>query len=371
MNNNINNILEKYWNAETNLQEEAVLRAYFASADVADDHKEYVGLFYYMSQERLAQTDLDVDALFHRINDVDTLLAKYWNAETSIDEEKILKAYFSGTVAPEHLEYKSLFDFYGVAGQMSTQLEFNSEAINSHSDIDTLLEKYLNAESTLAEEKALNTYFKSDAVKEIHAEYIPLFAYFDQAASMTTDLDLSAGIVANSEDIDSLLEKYWTADTSLKDEDVLHAYFSSEEVSEKHRATKDLFFFYGNQRKGEFNLDIEQLLNKQVSSDGEAASDNAVRPHAKESKVFSLRKLTAAIAAIFVLGFAAVTVMNQSAQQETQYRGKYVSLDTEAEAQEAYEITKQAFALLSKNMNQGSETMKSSIKKAEKASIFK
>jgi hypothetical protein len=371
MNNNINNILEKYWNAETNLQEEAVLRAYFASADVADNHKEFAGLFYYISQVRLGETSIDVNALLHSINDVDILLDKYWNAETSIDDEVILKAYFSSTVAPEHIQYKALFDFYGVAGEMTTELEFDIEATNSNDDIDNILDKFLNTESTFAEERALNAYFKSFAVSEMHAEYIPLFAYFEQAASMTTDIDLSAGLILSSEEIDPLVEKYWNAETSLEEEEVLHVYFSSDQVSDNHIAIKDLFFFYGNQRKREFNLDIEQLLNEQVSSNGAAATDNAARPLAKEAKVFSLRKLTAAIAAIFVLGFAAVTVMNQSTKQETQYRGKSVSLDTEAEAKEAYEITKQAFALLSKNMNQGSETMKSSIKEAKKASIFK
>lgn len=371
MNNNINNILEKYWNAETNLQEEADLRSYFASEDVADYHKEYEGLFYHISQERLVQSEMDVSTLLHNINNVTNLVTKYWNAETTIEEEKLLKAYFSGDVAPEHLEYKSLFEFYKSAGQMTTDLEFNTEAVNGDNNIDSLLTKYLNAESTLEEESVLNTYFKSDAVKEAHNEYKPLFAYFDQAVNMTTDIDIASVIDQNTEDVDTLLEKYWNAETSLKEEETLHTYFSGSEVSAKHNATKDLFFFYETQRNAESNLDLEQLFNKQESNKGGAATDNVARPHANGAKVFSLRKMAAAIAAIFVLGFAAVSVMNQSVEPETQYRGKYVALDEEAEAREAYEITKQAFALLSKNMNQGSKTVKKSIKKAEKASIFK
>ncbi len=371
MNNNINNILEKYWNAEANLQEEADLRSYFASPDVTDQHKEYVALFNHISQEKLVQSKIDVSALLHNINDVDNLLSKYWNAEATIEEEKILKAYFSSEVAPNHLEYKSLFDFYKSAGQMTTDIAFNSEAIKGNNDIDTLLTKYLNAETTLEEEETLSIYFQGDDIKEGHKEYKALFAYFDSAASMTTNIDIASVIGQSTNDIDSLLEKYWNTETSLIDEEVLHSYFSSTEVSKKHSAIKDLFFFYANQRNGESNLDLEQLFNKQESNKGGAASDNAMRPNANGAKVFSLRKMATAIAAIFVLGFAAVSVMNQSSEPETQYRGKYVSLDEEAEAQEAYEITKQAFALLSKNMNQGSNTVKKSVKKAEKASIFK
>ena len=347
------------------------LRSYFASADVTDQHKEYVDLFNHISQERLLQSNIDVSALLHNINDVDNLLSKYWNAESTVEEEKILKIYFSGDVAPKHLEYKSLFDFYISAKQMTTDIEFSSEAVNGENDIDALLSKYLAAETTLEEEKALSIYFQNGNIEEAHIEYKALFAYFDKAASMTTDIDIASVIGQSTNDIDSLLEKYWNTETSLKDEDALHTYFASNEVAEKHIALKDLFFFYSNQRNSESNLDLEQLFNKQESNKGGSASDNAARPNANGAKVFSLRKMATAIAAIFVLGFAAVSVMNQSSEPETQYRGKYVSLDEEAEAQEAYEITKQAFALLSKNMNQGSKTVKKSVKKAETASIFK
>ncbi|MFT6336679.1 MAG: hypothetical protein ACI86M_002026 [Saprospiraceae bacterium] len=305
-------------------------------------------------------------------NNINHILEKYWNADTNLQEEAELRSYFaSADLAAEHLEYKSLFNFYKTAGQMTTDLELDNEAVNEDNVIDSLLTKYLNAETTLEEERTLSTYFQSEAVEEAHIEYKPLFAYFDQAASMTTNIDISSVIGQSTSDIDSLLAKYWNAETSLSEEETLQTYFSSTEVSKKHNAAKDLFFFYANQRSAESNLDIEKLFNKQNSNKGGATSDNATRPHAKEAKVFSLRKMASAIAAIFVLGFAAVTVMDQTSEPETQYRGKYVQLDEEAEVREAYEITKQAFALLSKNMNQGSKTVKESVKNAEKASIFK
>ena len=372
MNNNINNILEKYWNAETNLQEEADLRSYFASADVADNHKEYVDLFYHISQERIVQTDMNVSLLLHKMNDIDSLVSKYWNAETTLEDENILNAYFLGKdIATEHLECKTLFIFYNSVGQMTTDIEFNTETVNGEKNIDTLLTKYLNAESTLDEERELNIYFRGETVKEIHNEYKPLFAYFDQASNMTTDIEVASVISQSTEDIDVLLEKYWNAETSLNEDEALHTYFASTEVSKKHTASKDLFFFYANQRIGSSNLDLEQMFNKQESTEGSAANIITKRPYVNEAKVFSLRTMVTAIAAVFVLGFAALTVMNQSTAPETQYRGKYVQLDEEAEAKEAYEITKQAFALLSKNMNQGSKTVKRSIKRAEKADIFK
>ena len=372
MNNNINNILEKYWNAETNLQEEAILSNYFASNDVSDNHKEYKGLFMHISQQRDMQSELNVHDVLNSIDGIDGLIKKYLEAETTLNDEKLLKSYFSGTdIKAEHLEYKPLFSFYTVASNMTTEMKFNVDSLFDIDIIDTLLSKYLNAETTLEEERVLNSYFKSEVIKDEHITYKPMFAFFDQASNMTTDIDIASVLGGSDIDYDDLLESYWNADSSLEDEKILHAYFSGDNVSEKHDAFKDLFFFYANQRSAESNLDLGQLLMKHDSHGGGAATDTTTMPQASRGKVFSMRRMASAIAAIFVLGFAAVTVMNQTSEPETQYRGKYVQLDDEADAQEAYEITKQAFALLSKKMNKSSKTVKESVKKAENASIFK
>ena len=45
-------------------------------------------------------------------------------------------------------------------------------------NIEKLLEKYLNAETTIAEEKALKNYFSSDKVAPHLQEYQSLFGYF-------------------------------------------------------------------------------------------------------------------------------------------------------------------------------------------------
>ena len=47
---------------------------------------------------------------------IEKLLEKYLNAETSISEEKILKKYFSeGNIAPHLKEYESLFGYFAIS----------------------------------------------------------------------------------------------------------------------------------------------------------------------------------------------------------------------------------------------------------------
>ena len=58
--NNIEELLEKYNNAETSLKEEAQLQAYFASDNVAPHLEHYKPLFQYFSQSQKEQYTKDV-----------------------------------------------------------------------------------------------------------------------------------------------------------------------------------------------------------------------------------------------------------------------------------------------------------------------
>jgi hypothetical protein len=303
MKKNIDQLLEQYWNAEASLQEEAELRSYFSSDDVAPDHEQFKDLFTFFSISRLQSTDLDVEEILSNLSDIDLLLEKYWDAETSLDEEAQLKEYFSGdTIDPEHTQYKDLFTFYQVNKSQTTDIELKPD-FNANDEIEVLLEKYWNAETSLDEERNLRTYFTGNEVAVKHEDFRGLFSMISEAANLTTDLDVSA------------------------------------------------------------------IINSAEGAKGSRAIGSSEMPRAARTKVFSLQKWATGLAAVFVMGFAAVTVMNQNTQ--TQYKGHATILDEEAEAREAYEITKEALSFLSKNMNTGSRTVVESVSKAEKVSIFK
>lgn len=54
-------LLEKYWNCETSLEEEARLRSYFQKDDIPEALKKYQGLFRFYSEEREKELNHDFD----------------------------------------------------------------------------------------------------------------------------------------------------------------------------------------------------------------------------------------------------------------------------------------------------------------------
>ena len=301
-------------------------------------------------------------------NNINQILEKYWNAETSLQEEAELRSYFSGDdVAQEHIQYRDLFTFFSVGRLQSTSLEVD-EVLSKLSDIDSILEKYWNAEASLEEEAQLRDYFNGDSVAQEHLQYKDLFTFYEVYSAQVSDVDINQVIDENT-NIDVLLDKYWNTETSLEEEKIIKAYFSSDKIDDKHLAYGGLFDSFSLKSSVTTDLDVREILMKAERQEEKRTIGSPVIIQETRTKVFSLQKWAVGIAAVFVMGFAAVTVMNPTTK--TQYKGQATVLDEEAEAQEAYEITKEALAFLSKNMRKGSKTVVESVNKAEKVSIFK
>lgn len=61
---------------------------------------------------------------------LDKILKKYFNGETSLDEEKWLRNYFSnGNVADEYLQYAPLFQFFGQQEQTILHQEMTNSNV--------------------------------------------------------------------------------------------------------------------------------------------------------------------------------------------------------------------------------------------------
>ncbi len=57
----IEQLLERYWQCETSLEEEHILRAFFCQADVPAELEQYRSLFAYESDQQQAETPLGAD----------------------------------------------------------------------------------------------------------------------------------------------------------------------------------------------------------------------------------------------------------------------------------------------------------------------
>lgn len=62
----IEQLLERYWRCETSLEEEARLRAYFTSGEVAPALLRYQALFAYQKQQQTESLDAEFDARLSR-----------------------------------------------------------------------------------------------------------------------------------------------------------------------------------------------------------------------------------------------------------------------------------------------------------------
>jgi len=86
---NIDNLLDLYWEGETSLAQEAELRQYFNGKNVAPEHAAYTSMFVHFSEQRILTTDLDVE----------TVLANIAKPKKSIFQMFSIKRYSMGIAA--------------------------------------------------------------------------------------------------------------------------------------------------------------------------------------------------------------------------------------------------------------------------------
>lgn len=110
-------------------------------------------------------------------HNIDHLLERYWEGETSVEDENLLKAYFNGeNIDSAHAPYQDLFSWMNVSANVVCPVSC---------DINELLEKYWEGETTIKEENVLKSYFKSGQVAENHQPFTEMFAFFDLQSQIT------------------------------------------------------------------------------------------------------------------------------------------------------------------------------------------
>ena len=142
----IDNIIQKYWEGNSTLEEEAQIKAYLMSDKVAEVHQNMVSLFKH--NETLGQqnmpTRLSVDDIISRANTqsglneqaiIDEILEDYWKGNTNDEAENRLRSYLlSGDIAPEHQYLVPLFEYYNKAADIKSPSVLKANDILDASD---------------------------------------------------------------------------------------------------------------------------------------------------------------------------------------------------------------------------------------------
>jgi len=183
MKNNIQNLLDKYFEEQTSPQEEADLRAYFAG-DVAAEFEMYKPIFEFVQEEQKVELGADFEVnLFGTI--ITELTEKYVEGETSLEDEKTLLEYYtSKNVAPELEQYKSLFEF--VQEEQKTELSTDFETNLFGNIITDLTEQYFAGETSLEDEQTLREYYTGEAIAPELQRYQSWFAFLEGERAETT-----------------------------------------------------------------------------------------------------------------------------------------------------------------------------------------
>jgi len=143
-------------------------------------------------------------------NNINNIIAKYWAGDTSLEEEQALKVYLqSEDIQDKHIDLVPLVSFFSTEHTQRFPGTIDLASMESHAvaQAPTLVTKYLEGNTTLAEEETLKLYFSSDKVKEEHLDLVPLFSFFKDQESIQDAREGDTQTIIDTEHTPKIEEK--------------------------------------------------------------------------------------------------------------------------------------------------------------------
>lgn len=151
----------------------------------------------------------------------------------------------------------------------------------------------------------------------------------------------------DSKQIEQLLEKYWSCETSLEEEQYLRDYFKTEAVSDSLRETAELFRYFDLQKKQQLSdTSFDQVVVKEIKANA---------PRGKGVKLYNYARIAAGVAVLAAATFFIRQEIRKSYPKEV--------ADTYSDPKLAFEETKKALLMISKGFGKAQ-------KETEKIKIF-
>jgi len=144
----------------------------------------------------------------------------------------------------------------------------------------------------------------------------------------------------DSKRIEQLLEKYWNAETSLEEEQELHQFFQGNNVPEKLKETAALFRYFGEEKGRTLNENFDAAVTKQITQrqGGKIVS---------MTNWFQIARVAAGVAVVVAAVYLIGHEVRKSSPNEI--------TDTESDPKLAFEQTKKALLMISKNFGKAQQ----------------
>lgn len=136
----------------------------------------------------------------------------------------------------------------------------------------------------------------------------------------------------DSKQLEQLLEKYWSCETSLEEEQHLREYFRGSEIPDAHRGTAELFRFLNEEKGKSLNANFEKDVTKKLRQ----------RHGGKIVSMVSYANIARVAAGVLVLVVATYFI-----RQEVRKSYPKELQDTYTDPQMAFEETKKALMMIS------------------------
>lgn len=148
--------------------------------------------------------------------------------------------------------------------------------------------------------------------------------------------------------IEQLLERYWECETTLEEEKELKKFFNSGNVPQKWQSVAPLFQYYETEKQSGH---LDGLFDEQVLAQIEAQSGKGGGA-AGQGKIVKLFTNIAKIAAVGLILITASYFVTEEYMNKKDTMDPYLA-DTFEDPKVAFEETKKALMLISKNFNRG------------------
>ncbi len=185
--NQIKNLIEQYFEGDTSVEQEQLLRTYFSGEEIHDELTLYTPIFRFQTTDSKQTLSSEFNSNLKSAI-IDDLMASFFEGESSLEDEKVLKEYFAGNIEEKHKEFVPYFTYTTQEAIPKLSADFNTDFQSKL--MDSLIEDYFEGETSLEDEKMLHQYFQGE-VSSQHLKYKDLFGLFveERKPQLSTDFN--------------------------------------------------------------------------------------------------------------------------------------------------------------------------------------